>query len=93
MQYDVSEKAEADIYQLFVDGVGKYGEARAELYWAGLFQQLESLTRNPELYHERFELMPPVRVCPYGVHVVIYLVQSNSRVLIIRVRHMREDWL
>ena len=93
MHFDVSEKAEADIYQLFIDGVHKHGEARAESYWAGLFQQFESLAHNPELYHERFELMPPVRACPYGVHVIIYLVQTNNRVLIIRVRYTREDRL
>jgi len=93
MQYDISEKAEADILQLYVDGARKHGEARAESYWAGLFRQFVSLSYHPELYHERFEITPPVRVCPYGVHVIIYLVQTNDRVLIVRVRHMREDWL
>lgn len=93
MPYDISEKAKADILQVYVDGVEKHGVDRAESYWSGLFQQFESLSYNPKLYHERTEIMPPVRVCPYGVHIIIYRIQDNNRLLIIRVRHGREDWL
>jgi plasmid stabilization system protein ParE len=34
-----------------------------------------------------------VRVCPYGVHVIIYTANKTGGLLIIRVRHGREDWL
>lgn len=76
-----------------MDGVTKHGVARAERYWEGLFQQFEALAYNPNLYHERTEITPPVRVCPYGVHVIIYCVEKDDPPLIIRVRHAREDWL
>ena len=92
MLYDISEKAEEDLVQVYVDGVQKHGQVRADSYWAGIFEQFKSLAHNPKLYHERLEIEPPVRVCPYGVHVIVYTVQDNDRAMIIRVRHGREDW-
>ena len=92
MLYDISEKARADILQVYVDGVQKHGKARAEGYWKGLFQQFESLSNNPKLYHERLEITPPVRVCPYGVHLIIYTIEDNNRILVVRLRHGHEDW-
>lgn len=93
MSYEISVKAEEDMLHLYVDGAERHGIDQAERYYAGLIRQFETLTLNPELYHERTEIDPPVRVCPYGVHVVIYMVTKTNHVLIIRVRHGREDWL
>lgn len=93
MSYEISVKAEEDMLHLYVDGAKRHGIDQAERYYAGLIRQFETLTLNPELYHERTEIDPPVRVCPYGVYVVIYMVTETGQVLIIRVRHGREDWL
>lgn len=93
MPYEISEAAKNDILHLYVDGAERHGVDQAERYYAGLIRQFETLTLNPELYHERTEIMPPVRVCPYGVHVIIYVVNDVGKILIIRVRHGREDWL
>ena len=92
MPYDITERAKSDMISLYVDGAHKHGLEAAERYYAGLITQFEALALNPLLYHERTETVPPIRVCPYGVHVVIYKVQEDGRVLIIRVRHGREDW-
>lgn len=92
MPYNITERAKSDMINLYVDGTHKHGLEPAERYYAGLITQFEALALNPLLYHERTEITPPIRVCPYGVHVVIYKVQEDDRILIIRVRHGREDW-
>lgn len=92
MPYEISERAETDMLHLYMDGVQKHGVERAETYWAGLIKQYESLSYNPRLFHERAEITPPVRVCPYGIHNIIYIVKHDDVVLIVRVRHGREDW-
>lgn len=93
MSYEISVKAKEDMLHLYIDGAERHGVDQAERYYAGLIGQFETLTSHPELYHERSEIVPPVRVCPYGVHVIIYTVNKTGGLLIIRVRHGREDWL
>jgi toxin ParE1/3/4 len=57
-----------------------------------LRRTFDLLAENPRLARERTELSPPVRVHPCGAHVVIYTVEDDGTVLIVRVRHGREDW-
>lgn len=40
----------------------------------------------------RNEFTPPVRLYPYGAHVVVYTA-TGDHILIIRVLHGRQDWL
>jgi toxin ParE1/3/4 len=42
--------------------------------------------------HKRVELSPPVRIHPVQSHLVIYQIEDDGSVLIIRVRHVHEDW-
>ena len=41
----------------------------------------------------REEISLPVRVHPYKAHLVIYDVGDEDEVIILRVRHGREDWM
>ena len=41
----------------------------------------------------RSELSPPMRVHPCGSHVILYVVDVERGVVIVRVRHGREDWM
>lgn len=93
MSYEISEQAKADMLHLYVSGAQIHGVDRAESYYAGLILQFEALALNPKLYHERTEIKPPVRVCPYGVHIIFYTANEHGNLFIIRVRHEREDWL
>ena len=42
---------------------------------------------------ERTEISPPVRIHPSGSHVIVYLIEEAENILIVRVRHGREDGL
>ena len=93
MNYVLSRKAEEDIISIYRYGLENFGEVQADAYHEKLQACFEFLARNPLSTPERFELSPPVRVYPLGRHIVIYQIIDSSCILIVRVRHEREDWL
>ncbi|MES2444611.1 MAG: type II toxin-antitoxin system RelE/ParE family toxin [Pseudomonadota bacterium] len=92
MTYRLSRKAEDDIVAIYVTGVREFGFDQAERYHAALAQIFEFLAENPRGARERTELDPPVRAHRYKAHLIIYRL-DGSDILILRVRHGREDWL
>lgn len=93
MAYKLSVKAEEDILHMLVEGIRLFGSAQAERYHAGLEQAFDFLAGSPKAARERTEINPPVRVQPYGSHMIIYVIQPSGDVFILRVRHSREDWI
>jgi len=92
MAYRRSEKADEDIITIYVDGVRDFGIAQAEKYHAELEQLFDLIAVTPKLARERHELEPPVRIHPHKSHIIIYVIEGNNDVLVLRVRHGREDW-
>jgi toxin ParE1/3/4 len=92
MSYILSRKAEEDIIDIFLTGVEQFGQKQAEHYHEQLDKCFRFLAENPLAAHERFEITPPVRIHPVGSHLVIYRIEENGELFIIRVRHGHEDW-
>ncbi|MFN4011112.1 MAG: type II toxin-antitoxin system RelE/ParE family toxin [Pannonibacter sp.] len=92
MTYRLTRKAADDITGIYIEGVVRFGEAQAARCHGLLESVFELIAANPYLARERHEINPPVRVYPVQSHLVIYAVDDRSDVLIIRVRHGREDW-
>jgi toxin ParE1/3/4 len=91
MTYRLTRKAEDDLTEVYLNGVREFGVEQAESYLAELLAAFELLSGNPHLARLREEFRPAVRIHPHGAHVIIYRDIEND-VLIIRVRHGREDW-
>lgn len=91
MAFRLSAHADADVEAIFVTGVKTFGAGPAEGYVEGLRRAFELLARFPSLARERLEIDPPVRVYPYAAHVIVYEITGDD-VVILRVRHGREDW-
>jgi toxin ParE1/3/4 len=91
MDYKLSRKAEDDVFHLYVEGAGQFGRHQAEADYAGLEQVFAILAEHPRLARERDEITPPVRIHPYRSHIVIYVTDGDD-ILILRIRHGREDW-
>ena len=68
-----------------------WSEEQAERYQTHLFELLDLLSAHPELARERTEIDPPVRIHPYGTHVVVYRNEGDG-ILVLRVLHARSDW-
>ena len=92
MAYGLSVKAEEDIARAYCDGIRLFGLDQAETYYAGLERAFQFLSDTPKAARERTEITPPVRVHPYQSHIIVYLIDDKNDVLILRVRHGREDW-
>ena len=91
MSYTLSSKAEDDVVSIFVEGAREFGIDQAQAYHLSLSNVFELLSKNPELAQQRFEINPPVRIYPFQSHLIVYLI-DDSDILVIRVRHQREDW-
>lgn len=92
MTYKLTRKAAEDITHIYLEGVAAFGTAQAEQYHAGIETTFELLSQNPNLARKRHEITPPVHIHPYESHIIIYTIDKQNNVLIIRVRHGREDW-
>lgn len=92
MAYRLTRKAAEDVRRIWLEGARRFGADQAERYHARLRRSFELLAAQPEMARERPELTPPARVHPCGAHVILYLVEPNGEVLIVRLRHGHEDW-
>lgn len=92
MAYRLSVKAEEDIIDIFRAGAEQFGIHQAERYHEKLERCFRFLADNPLAARERAEIAPAVRIHPTDAHLVVYRVEDNGDVFIIRVRHGHEDW-
>ncbi len=93
MAYQISQKAEDDLINIYVEGFRLFGRVQAEKYHVRLEKTFEALAINPGMGTERLEISPPVRIFPTSAHIVIYTIEATGDILIARVRHGREDWV
>ena len=93
MAYRLTRKAELDIIQVYAEGLRDFGVTQADACHAKLERTFDRLAEVPRLARERTEIVPPVRIHPCGSHVIVHVVDASDDVLIVRVRHGREDWV
>lgn len=91
MSYRTTRQADRDIADIYVQGEQAFGTAQAERYQDGLFDTLDLLADNPRLARERTAFVPPIRLHPYGSHLIVYTLGDDG-VLVVRVLHARQDW-
>lgn len=93
MTYKLSQEADSDLYALYIEGIEEHGIVQADKYYDELIGALDLLGRHPEMARIRFEIDPPVRVHPHKEHIIIYDIEDDGDVFIVRVRNRREDWV
>lgn len=92
MSFKLSVEAEEDIVAIAEQGVRLFGVAQARRYHDDLFGLLDLIAGNPRIARERDEIHPPVRIHPFKAHLVVYRIEDDNSILIIRIRHGHEDW-
>ncbi|WP_316859228.1 type II toxin-antitoxin system RelE/ParE family toxin [uncultured Cohaesibacter sp.] len=92
MGYRLTLKAEEDIIGIAQAGLLRFGEDQARRYHGELYEVFDLLAANPRMARERFEITPPVRIHPFKAHLIVYVIEDNGDVLVVRVRHGHEDW-
>ena len=93
MAYKLSLKSEEDILHIYSEGELLFGADKATEYHIKMERVFEFLSENPNAARERNEINPPVRIHPYKSHMIIYIIGHSNEILILRVRHGREDWM
>lgn len=93
MAFRLSVAAEEDIISIAADGVRLFGSAQARRYHDELFAVFALIAANPRMARERTELSPPMRIHPFKAHLVVYRVEADGDILVVRVRHGHEDWI
>ncbi|MDQ6971338.1 MAG: type II toxin-antitoxin system RelE/ParE family toxin [Mariprofundaceae bacterium] len=92
MTYTYSQKAEHDLVEIYIEGASRFGEKQADEYHGEIEEMLELLSGNPRMARERLEISPPVRIHPFRSHLIVYIVDDNNDIFIVRLRHVHEDW-
>ena len=93
MAYRLARRADDDVRHIYREGNRLFGRRQADRYHDRLMRIFELLADHPRLARERGEITPPARIHPCGSHVIIYRIELNDDILILRVRHGREDWI
>ncbi|MFO1105975.1 MAG: type II toxin-antitoxin system RelE/ParE family toxin [Amaricoccus sp.] len=91
MRYRLSRAAASDLRALYAEGIERFGPPHADRYLDRLENSLDLLALNPGMARERAELSPPARIHPVGSHIIVYVAQVDG-ILVVRIRHAREDW-
>jgi toxin ParE1/3/4 len=92
-RFSLTRAAADDLTAIFLQGIEQFGLPQADAYHEGLSAIFAFLADYPNAARLREEISPPVRVHPYKAHLVIYDVGYEDEVIILRVRHGREDWM
>jgi len=92
MAFRLSQKADRDLFDIYLKGVEQFGILQADTYAAGLTEAFHFLAEFPRAARERTELSPPMRILRYKSHLIFYIIDDED-VFIVRIRHGHEDWL
>ncbi|MBR0555140.1 type II toxin-antitoxin system RelE/ParE family toxin [Ciceribacter sp. L1K23] len=92
MGFRLSGEAEEDIIAIAEHGISVFGRAQAKRYHTELLALLGLIGENPRMARERTEIVPPVRLLPFKAHLIVYVVEEDDEVFVVRVRHGRENW-
>lgn len=92
MRFSLSVEVEEDIIAIAEQGVRMFGSAQARRYHDELFAVFDLIAADPRMVRERGEISPPVRIHPFKAHLVVYRIEENGTIFVIRVRHGHEEW-
>lgn len=92
MGYRLSDEADEDYFSIYRHGMEQFGRDQAERYADLLDRAFAFLGDHPRAGRERLELRDAIRAYPTGSHIILYAIEDGEDVLILRVRHGREDW-
>ena len=89
--YELSKAAVRDLDDILDYTLNKHDPARAETYFAGLKAKFELLADRPLLSRERNEFTPSVHIHHHAYHLIVYTVQDDGGIFVVRVLHERMD--
>lgn len=89
--YRLTDAAEADLEAIWRYGHERWSAVQADRYLDDLDERFRLLGTMPMMTRKRTEFDPPIRIHPFGSHLVIYVVAEDG-IDILRVLGNRQDW-
>lgn len=90
-RWRLTRAAADDLVAIYRHGLAQFGADQADRYHDQLADTFAFLAKYPGAARERFEITPPVRIHRHKAHLIVYETVHGG-VLILRIRHGREDW-
>jgi toxin ParE1/3/4 len=90
-RYTLAPEALRDLETVWAYGAETWSADQADRYLDELVQAFDRVAGSPTLFRERLEFTPPVRICPYRSHLIVYL-GLEGQVTILRILGGRQDW-
>lgn len=91
LTYRLTERADLDLFNMYLEGLHTFGSLQADIYYEQIKRVLDLIGEHPEIARERTEIRPPVHRHPHAEHLIVYEV-DEAGILILRIRHRRENW-
>lgn len=82
--------AEEDLIDIWMYGCGKWGATQADKYMDGIEKTLNNIAYSPKSHYLRKHFRPPVRICHYLSHLIIYTIEEHA-ITVVRVLHKSMD--
>lgn len=92
-EYIISEKAQADLSDIWNYTVDTWSENQADRYMRLLFGELDKITLDPYHCGQSYEYVRlGYRGVRAGKHIIFYKILDNGKVRIIRILHQKMDY-
>jgi len=88
--YVLSNKADADLDEIYVYSYRTFGEAKADAYFLSLRDCLQTLADNPHMGHIADHLHAELHCRRHARHMVYYLIEDTG-IFVVRVLHDAMD--
>ena len=89
-EYRLTSRAEADFAEIADYTIATFGVEQARRYFTEFEACLEALAENPRLGRRAERLAPNLRRFEHRAHVIFY-VEDQNRVLVVRILHASMD--
>lgn len=84
VRYQLSQRADQDLFDIYIYGVQTFGFKQADAYIKGMQERFEHIATAPLSYPAVDDIRVGYRRCVYGVNTIYYR-QDGENVLIIRI--------
>lgn len=91
--FDITREAKEDLYKIWDHTADTWSKQQSDKYYAVLASSFIKIAAEPHTIGKPFdEIVPGLRAYHVRRHMVFYAIQSNGRVLIVRILHEKMDY-
>ena len=89
--WTLTRAARRDMVRIWEHGASRLSFDQADRYQRDLVRVFGLLAAHPQMARECAEVDPPVRLHPFGAHLIIYRIAEGG-IEVVRVPHSRQNW-